>query len=126
MLLQPVHKILVLLFIGIFSGCSSSIQIDGFDTTIWQGDKQGCNGLRKTYLEVLSKSQDLLLERSQNDLEEIFGLPDSHELDKRRQKFFFYYLEPGPECSSAVKNPIQLQIRFNAVGLSSEVFFLNN
>ena len=118
-------RLLTLLFILFASGCTDSPSIEGLDLELWKNDKYGCDYVRFDYLEILVKGKDKLLNRDQNVIEAILGSPDEHQLDKRKQKFFYYYLEPGPKCGEDISHPIRLQIRFNALGLSSEVFFEN-
>jgi len=53
------------------------------------------------------------------------GSPDEHDLDKRKQKYYYYYLEPGSPCNNVIEYPVRLKIRFNATGVSSDVFLEN-
>ena len=50
------------------------------------------------------------------------GKPDQQEIYKRHEKFYYYFLDPSPDCDSVRENRSRrLIIRFNAVGLSKEI-----
>jgi len=100
-------------------------RIEGFNTDNWREDKFGCRGKRQEQLHVLQENKVMLLGLNQNEMSEILGTPDEHELYERKQKFFYYYISPGSECDQAKPNPIRLQIQFNAMGIANEVFFEN-
>ncbi len=58
----------------------------------------------------------------------LLGNPDQNELYKRNQKFYTYFLQPGPGCAAANAAPgdrdaapKKLVIRFNAMGLAKEI-----
>lgn len=51
----------------------------------------------------------------------LMGKPDQNELYKRNQKFYYYYLTPGPACSTPDSAATRLVLRFNAIGLAREV-----
>ncbi len=54
------------------------------------------------------------------DLVQLLGRPDENELLTRNQKFFIYYLEPGPQCKSPVDHAKKLVLRINAMSLTKE------
>lgn len=68
-----------------------------------------------------------LLGNGQTQIKEWLGNPDQHQLYKRNQKFFIYYLEPGPSCkNNDPKNQYnRLEIRFNALGKVNEITVYN-
>ncbi|MDA0194559.1 MAG: hypothetical protein O2951_05845 [Bacteroidetes bacterium] len=100
-------------------------KIDNFNASNWREDKFGCRGNRQDQLAALQENKDVLLGLNQNEMSEILGSPDEHELYERNQKFFYYYITPGSGCDQAKPNPIRLQIRFSAMGIANEVFFEN-
>jgi hypothetical protein len=53
---------------------------------------------------------------------ELLGRPDQNELYTRNQKFYYYFIQPAPDCGGS-KDSIssRLVIRFNAMGLAKEV-----
>ncbi len=109
----------------IFISCNPTVTIPGLDKDVWINDKYACEGFRTNYLEIIENNKTDLLQLNQNEVEVILGGPDEHELDKRKRKYYYYYLEPGPLCRTIDKYPIRLQIKFNALGVSSEVFLEN-
>ncbi len=102
--------------------CSQKPLIRNFNSTLWIADRNACQGNRKTLMEqVLSSKQDLL-GQPEDRITATLGKPDRFELYERNQKFYVYYLDPGPLCSAKEDNPNMLVIRFSAVGLSDEIF----
>ena len=56
----------------------------------------------------------------------LLGTPERNELFQRNQKFFIYNITPSSVCRSEYREEkLFLFIRFNAVGLSQEVFILD-
>jgi hypothetical protein len=94
---------------------------------MWKSDANGCMEKRvEMYKDVLTNKNEIL-SLTNKQLIRIMGNPDKYELLKRNQKFFIYNITPGRECRIASETEsLFLIIRFNAVGLSSEVFVQNN
>lgn len=109
----------------LLTACKPSLSIDGLDKETWVADKFACIGNRFEYLQLIDDNRKNLLRLDQNEVKSLLGPPDEHELDKRKRKYFHYYLQPGVNCKGGVEHPVRLQIRFNALGLSSEVFLEN-
>ena len=111
----------------LFGSCGkSAIKLDGFDKAAWQSDAYGCAGARMNQIELLKSYEQKLLQRSQNEIKMALGAPDEHELYERTRKFFYYYLEPGSKCGDSTNRyPRILQIRFNALDISNEIFIKN-
>lgn len=105
--------------------CSQSISIDGFDSETWIRDVDGCKGDRKILVELLDKQKDVLLGKDQDQIIELLGKPDVHEIYKRSQTFFIYSIDPGSSCSNYVTNKTlaKLTLRYNALGRIHEVFY---
>jgi hypothetical protein len=93
--------------------------LEGIDLKQWKDDKNGCNHFREKLIETLVSQKDKLLGLSEDDVIALLGRPDQNELYKRNEKFFKYFLEPGPNCKSDSSDMI-LSIRFNSVGLAKE------
>ena len=95
----------------------------GFDIEQWRDDRDGCDGARMTAKDTFTVQRDKLLALSESEIVSALGTPDLQELSKRNQKFYYYYLEPHGECSTADpgSKPLRVAIRFNAVGLAKEV-----
>ncbi len=115
------------LFLLIFiAGCGlSTPKIPGFEEQTWAADKYGCEGNRASQIGVLYEYKDMLLGFNQNEIKYFMGKPDEQELYNRSQVFFHYYVKGHNRCEDTLEEPIVLQIRFNALNSSNEVFFRN-
>ena len=72
--------------------------------------------------DALVSQKDKLLALSELDIVDLLGKPDEQELYKRNQKFYYYFIEPSPECSLPSEGAsLRLVIRFNAMGLAKEI-----
>ena len=110
------------LSLSFFSCSPSPEKIKDFDGDVWKSDRQGCEAKRLSQIDNLIHQREKLLALDEMAIVNILGKPDEHEIYKRNQKFYYYYIEPGPECSSLAKDAGQrLVIRFNAVGLAKEI-----
>lgn len=106
--------------------CSSNtLDLENFDEVKWQSDISGCKGERLSMLKALQEVKDNLKGLNQNELTELLGKPERHELYKRSQKFFYYQISPGESCNEPAPQDIYLSIRFNATGLAKEVIIMN-
>ncbi len=121
-----IFLIIALLLIGSL-GCRPDLPtLEDFDYQSWVSDQKGCNGERVTQLNSIKDQRGLLLERTQNEIQQLLGQPDEHELHERTRKFFYYYLEPSNKCNEDIKDSGRiLQIRFSAMGISNEIFIKN-
>ena len=91
------------------------------DMNEWKSDKNGCSGTREKSLEILEKQMTTLEALDEMEIIEFLGKPDENELYKRNQKIYYYYLQPGSPCATAIVNAKTLTIRFNAMGLAKEI-----
>jgi len=117
--------VLYIILTGFITSCLQKNSVT-FDSDSWRSDTNGCMEKRiGMYKEVLNNKNEIL-SLTNNQLIRIMGNPDKYELLKRNQKFFIYNISPGNNCqNNADVEPLFLIIRFNAVGLSSEVFIQN-
>ena len=100
--------------------------IDGFNKDKWVADEYGCKNQRIKYLQILKDNKETILSLKQNEVKDLLGNPDEHELYERTRKFFYYYLEPSTKCDSTLTDtPRILQLRFNALDLCNEIFVKN-
>lgn len=100
--------------------------LEGVDKTRWEEDKNGCLGARSAMRESIDSEKEKLLALDQLQIVELLGRPDQNELSKRSQKFFYYFIEPGPSCPNRTDTlAARLAIRFNAMGLAKEVAIEN-
>jgi hypothetical protein len=110
--------ILGVLFFGVvLLGCSDSktLEIKGLDSDGFKEDRGGCNGSRKGQLDLIKNNKDAFLGISENELFKYIGRYDYQVLDKKNEKVFVYYLEPGNHC----------QYMQNSTDAESIVFYIN-
>lgn len=100
-------------------------KLENFDAETWRKDANGCAGLRTGMIRAIEAQQDKIMGLRENELKDLLGKPDKQELYVRNQKFFIYYIEPGPLCENGPELPLTLHIRFNALGVTNEVFLEN-
>ena len=91
------------------------------DLEKWKGDRNGCEHQRSTMKEMLDHQKEKLLALDELQVVELLGKPDRHELYKRNQKFYYYFIEPAPDCAQQDTTDSKLTIRFNAMGLAKVV-----
>lgn len=117
------RKLFILVFIPVFLSCSKDQEpLDNFDYQVWKEDIGACNGKRQELGETLLKQKDKLLALDEMQMVNELGKPDAHELFKRNEKFFYYYLQPSRDCATFNGKTSRLVIRFNAVGLAKEIY----
>ena len=114
------------LFLGILLvSCTSSIELTEFSAEDWKSDRNGCLGKRGPMLESVMSQKEQILGKAEHDVLKIMGRPDKNELYRRQQKFYIYYLEPGPLCEESLEasdSASYLSLRFNATGIVNEIF----
>ena len=99
-----------------------SLSVEGFNVQAWKDDHGGCDGNRAEQVDRLLGQKQVLLGSDEMDIVSALGKPDQTELYTRNQKFYYYYIEPGPECQSAASaSATRLEVRFNAMGLANEI-----
>lgn len=114
--------ILISLVFVLLLSCGKPLPtFDNMDIEKWKEDKAGCNLIRKALIDQLDQQREKIKSLSESDVVELLGRPDKNELLKRNQKFFYYFLEPGPTCPNGNPEFKKLMIRFNAIGLAKEV-----
>lgn len=102
-------------------GCSSSLpELRGVDLKLWKEDRNGCKGDRSKMIDAITAEKEKLKTLSEMDLVKLLGRPDENELLDRNQKFYTYYLQPGPRCEQPTENASKLILRINAIGLTKE------
>ena len=116
-------KLLYLIIYLSITGCYQSKSPDGFDTSLWIADHNGCNKERLKQYKVLLRDPEKMLGLNSKKVIKILGKPERNELYTRNQKFFIYHITPSSDCSTKYDgDKLFLFIRFNAVGLSQEIF----
>src|SRR6188768_3150667 len=100
---------LLSLFIIILYSCGQPTPIlEGVDIELWKSDKYGCLKQRTQFIVSITNQRDKLKSLTEDDIIDLLGRPDQNELYSRNQKFYRYFLEPGPSCEHAVPNPKRL------------------
>lgn len=72
-------------------------------------------------IEAITEQKEKLKALSEMDIIKLLGKPDENDLLQRSQKFYVYYLEPGPRCDQPEADPKKLILRMNAMSLTKEV-----
>lgn len=102
--------------------CSKRLpDLTGIDLKAWKDDYKGCLGKRKPFLEDLRSQREKLKGLSEKDLVALLGKPDRNDLSTRHEKFYYYFISPGPGCEGVDSIELALIVRFNATGVSKEV-----
>lgn len=91
------------------------------DLVRWKSDPNGCAGVRIQMTTSLQSEKKKMLGLNEMEIVDLLGKPDKQELYKRNQKFYRYYLQPGPACDASDSTAKKLVVRFNAVGLAKEI-----
>jgi hypothetical protein len=114
---------LIVLAVSLLSCGKELPNLDGIDKKSWAEDKNACLKKRTAMIETMRTEKEKLLALNEMKIVALLGKPDEHEIYKRNQKFFYYYLEPAPGCFPDTTRavPLRLVIRFNATGLAKEV-----
>ena len=103
--------------------------ITGLDYEKWKLDKYGCEGDRMDMVRVFIENKDKFLRFRQNQIIDILGKPDNLTLYERGQTIYFYYIMYHPNCPyvsyRAEEQRVKLEIRFDALNRSKEVFVYN-
>ena len=125
---MSIPKWLSLIVLVLFFSCNKSLPtLEGIDKARWEEDKNGCLHIRASMREAIDGQKEKLLGLEQMQIVKLLGRPDRNELSSRNQKFFYYFIEPGPLCqSSSGRDAETLSIRFNAMGLAKEVAIVSN
>lgn len=116
--------VLILISIASFTNCNrkdkKADRLQKFNSELWRQDKNGCNGDRlQLKNDFLSLKHNMRGFKS-SEIESLLGNPDAQELYNRSQRYYIYFLDPGPKCENAKSNPQALFVRFSAVGIANE------
>lgn len=113
---MKITRIIPLAIFLIFSACTEVPELKNIDLKEWKKDKDACNEYRIEVVENLLSQKEKLRGLSQNEMINILGTADKHQLYERSQKFFIYYLEPNENCNQYTEGYIKaLYIRFNSL-----------
>lgn len=119
---QSIH-FLSLLLVMLVTSCSPALDAGKINLENWKADRYGCKGLRMNDLDELQKIKNNFLGADNQALIKTFGRPDRVELFEKNQSFFYYFLEPSPNCDGVKteKEPLRVLFRMNALSKVSEV-----
>lgn len=114
-----------LVVLGFLSSCSTPESLRSFDSETWKEDRYGCEGKRGELADDFEDIRKELYGQKEYVLRNLLGKPDSEELLERSQRIYFYYLEPGTQCSdrSALSEANRVEVRINSLGKVSEVTY---
>lgn len=115
----------ILLFFFLI-GCNEPIDTGNFDSQAWKNDRNGCKADRIEIYEDLAAIKENLIGLNEMEIQDLLGKPDRKEISKRSQRFYKYYLEPGPECGEVPGTAATFEIRFGALGYANELVYNNN
>ena len=109
-----------------FIACNSNNPLNDSNLELWKSSDADCNGNRLEVLESILENKSYFTGMSQEEVKNVLGKPDRHELYNRNQKFFIYYLQ-APDCQNAVSDEKfkHLSLRFNSLGKLSEMVVVN-
>lgn len=115
-------KLLLLSVVWMLVSCGKSTpELNGVDLDVWKADPKACGNKRMVFANALETEKEKLKALSEMQIVELLGKADETELYKRNQKFLYYYLAPGPDCTAPDSSALRLIIRFNAIGLAKEI-----
>ena len=115
---------------SVLSCTTNSPDVEGLDYTDWIYDQSGCKGDREKMIHLIDKNKEKFLRFNQNQIIAMFGKPENQTLYTRSQTIYYYHIKNSPNCSDSDKikddsNTMMLQIRFDALNRSKEVFVFN-
>jgi hypothetical protein len=116
---------LAILLTGLLSCSSQPEKLGTLDLKKWRGDRGSCDGIRTQLVDDFKTEQKQLMGKFADEIGELLGRPDIHQLGERNQKFYVYFLEKGTHCDD-IKAPSKSNkviLKFNAVGLLSEITY---
>ena len=116
-------------FIGVLFSCRPKpIDLGNeINLSLFKEDRGGCDNKRMAMQTALENVKDSLLTHSENELLATLGRYDFQILDRKNEKIFMFYLEPGPHCEQ-IQNESSarsMAIYLNSVSLVKEVTFQN-
>lgn len=95
-------------------------RLEKFQSEQWTQDRNGCSGIRMELKGQLLSLKHNMRGFKVDEIVSLLGKPDAQELYSRSQRFYIYFIEPGPKCGTPKDNPQALFIRFSALGIANE------
>lgn len=112
-------------FITLVACSSAPDRIGGLDLIKWRSDRGGCKDSRKAQMGDFKKIEKEIMGKHIDEVGQILGRPDIHQLGTRDQKFYVYFFEKGFHCND-IKQKSEAQkviLRFNAIGYLAEITY---
>lgn len=109
-----------------FAGCNNAPdQIGTLDLKTWRADRGACKNERTALVPSFKAEQHQLMGKFIDDIGKLLGRPDIHQLGERNLKYYVYFLEKGSQCENGGEKSTapKVILRFNAVGLLSEITY---
>ena len=120
-----IRIILALLLAGLTACSSPPDSLGVLNLAKWRSDRGGCKSVRMHLVDDFKAEEKLLLGKFADEIGDLLGKPDIHQLGTRNQKFYVYFLEKGVHCED-IKKPSEAEkvvLRFNAIGLLTEITY---
>lgn len=116
-----------LLAVGLLSSCGVPESLQNFDSENWKADSFACAGKRGELVDDFEKIRKELYGKKEYVLRNVLGKPDSEELLERNRRIYYYYIEPGTQCSDRYKlsEANRVEVRIGATGKVTEVAYLH-
>ncbi|MCF2504165.1 hypothetical protein L0663_12305 [Dyadobacter sp. CY107] len=110
---------------GIFACSTPPDKLGSLDLIKWRGDRGGCNDVRASLEKDFKSIEKQLKGKFADDIGDLLGRPDIHQLGERNQKFYVYFLSKGEQCADikSKSSAPKVILKFNAVGLLSEITY---
>ncbi|TLU99970.1 hypothetical protein [Dyadobacter luticola] len=120
------NKKLVIFCIIALTACSTPPdKLGSLDLKKWRSDRKGCNNVRVGLEKDFKAAQGQLMGKFADEIGDLLGRPDIHQLGERNLKYYVYFLEKGPQCDNiqSKSEAEKVILKFNAVGLLSEITY---
>lgn len=115
----------LLICFSLFACNSKKVSIPNFDFSLWKNDRFGCGVYRSNKKDILQNNKSALLSLTEKEIVLFLGFPEKTELITRSEKFYIYNLTGDSSCKNAADLVnTYLRIRFNSLGYSKEILFL--
>ncbi|GAA4445636.1 hypothetical protein GCM10023188_49120 [Pontibacter saemangeumensis] len=115
----------LVLALVLLTSCSTPDSLKNFDSETWKDDSFACAGKRSEMVDDFEKIRKELYGKKEYVLRTVLGRPDSEELLERNQRIYYYYIEPGKQCTdrTALSEANRVEVRIGATGKISEVAY---
>lgn len=124
-----VITLLIVIGYSVASKSTKIPNIEGMDYSLWKSDLYGCNSDRENLIHLIISNKEKFLRFNQNQMIYILGKPENQTLYSRGQTFFYYYIKYHPSCGEknalSDSEQIKLEIRFDALNRSKDIYVYN-